>query len=375
MPLSYSIDYSTDGTSWTTLSNVQNISLSIGRQTMLEQYSASTASFVVRYPTGYASPITAMVPGTFIRIQLPTASSRFFGRIKDVSVNYGIPYSGGVGNADYLNVSVEGAFAEISRMSGGNYSMPADTFQNQISLAQTATNMTITPNFNTAMGASTISSTWGDWLNASLVTQNGRMSDTQGVRTIVCNGPYNASTCDVNFSDTANNATNQAYDQASFGAWSDNYYTQVTVTPSSFAAQTVTKSGATLPYRTYSVNTLSASTGQALDQANFLLSQYQTQQFALTSISCLAETQKTFMLDALAPSGGGSRAQFGGMIGARVSVTFRGTVYQSIIEGISVTADPNSSRYTYYLSGADLNNYLILNDSVFGRLDYNKLGY
>jgi hypothetical protein len=63
------------------------------------------------------------------------------------------------------------------------------------------------------------------------------------------------------------------------------------------------------------------------------------------------------------------------MIGARVSVTFRGTVYQSIIEGITVTADPNSSRYTYYLSGADLNNYLILNDSVFGRLDYNKLGY
>ena len=81
------------------------------------------------------------------------------------------------------------------------------------------------------------------------------------------------------------------------------------------------------------------------------------------------------MLDALAPSGGGSRAQFGGMIGARVSVTFRGTVYQSIIEGISVTATPESSRYTFYLSGADLNNYLILGDSVFGRLDYNKLGY
>jgi hypothetical protein len=81
------------------------------------------------------------------------------------------------------------------------------------------------------------------------------------------------------------------------------------------------------------------------------------------------------MLDALAPSGGGSRAQFGSMIGARVSVTFRGTVYQSIIEGITVTATPESSRYTFYLSGADLNNYLILNDTVFGRLDYNKLGY
>jgi hypothetical protein len=66
---------------------------------------------------------------------------------------------------------------------------------------------------------------------------------------------------------------------------------------------------------------------------------------------------------------------FGFLIGARVSVTFRGTVYYSIIEGVRVTATPESSRYTFYLSGADLNNYLILNDTVFGRLDYNKLGY
>jgi hypothetical protein len=66
---------------------------------------------------------------------------------------------------------------------------------------------------------------------------------------------------------------------------------------------------------------------------------------------------------------------FGFLIGARVSVTFRGTVYYSIIEGVRVTATPESSRYTFYLSGADLNNYLILNDTVFGTLDYNKLGY
>jgi hypothetical protein len=66
---------------------------------------------------------------------------------------------------------------------------------------------------------------------------------------------------------------------------------------------------------------------------------------------------------------------FGFMIGARVSVTFRGTVYYSIIEGVRVTATPESSRYTFYLSGADLNNYLILNDTVFGTLDYNRLGY
>jgi hypothetical protein len=42
---------------------------------------------------------------------------------------------------------------------------------------------------------------------------------------------------------------------------------------------------------------------------------------------------------------------------------------------VRVTATPESSRYTFYLSGADLNNYLILNSTVFGTLNNNKLGY
>jgi hypothetical protein len=351
---------------------VQNINLFVGRQAQLDQYSASTANIVVRYPTGYASPITAMVPGTYIRIKTPTTDptyASYYGRIKDVTVDYGIPYSGGVGNADYLNVTVEGFFATASRMAGQSYAMAANTLANQLIAMYGQTNINVATNFNPNMGATTLSSSWGDWINAVLVTINGRLCDSLNIDDIAIRGPYNQSTCTVNFSDTANNATNQVYDTVSFGAWSDNFFTQVTVDPEGFTAQTVTKSGAVAPYRTYNVNTLSASTGQALDQANFLLSQYQTQEFALTAVSCLAEAQSSFQLDRM------GLALFGNLISARVSVTFRGTTYYCIIEGVSVSATPESSRYTYYLSGADLNNYLILNDSVFGTLDYNKLGY
>jgi hypothetical protein len=42
---------------------------------------------------------------------------------------------------------------------------------------------------------------------------------------------------------------------------------------------------------------------------------------------------------------------------------------------MALSATPESARYTFYLSPADLNAYLILNDTVFGRLDFNKLGY
>jgi hypothetical protein len=373
MPLSYIVQYSTDNATWTTLSNVQAININIGRQAMLDQYSASTASLTIRYPNGYASPIADMVSGTYIRIQSPNTTdpyySAYFGTIKDVNVSYGIPYAGSVGNADYLNVTIEGYFASASRMQGNSYAMGAGLLNAQLSNMNTETLINVMQTFNPSMGAATISSSWGDWLNSVLVTTNGRMVDSQQVEGIVLRGPFNQTTCTVNFSDVANNATNQVYDQTTFGSLSDNFFTQVTVDPADYAAQTVTKTAAVKPYRTYAVNTLSASASQALDQANFLLSQYQTQKFALTSVSCLAEAQSSFKLDKMGLS------QLGEMIGARVSVTFRGTVYQSVIEGIAVTATPESSRYTYYLSGADLNNYLILNNTVFGTLNNNKLGY
>jgi len=373
MPGTYTVEYSTDNVTWTALSNVQAININIGRQEMLQQYSASTAQVVVRYPNGYNSPIAEMVSGTYIRIGSPNTTdpfySTYFGVIKDVSVTYGIPYVSNVGNSDFLNISIEGSFAAAARMQGNSYVMAAGLLSAQILDMLSETLIDVSTDFNPQMAGTTISSTWGDWLNSVLVTLNGRLSDSQGVEAIFLKGPFNQTTCTVNFSDVANNATNQVYDQANFGAFSDNFYTQVTVDPADFAAQSVTKSGATDPLRTYLVNTLSASAAQALDQANFLLSQYHTQKFALTSVSCLAEAQTSFKLDKM------GLTQLGEIIGSRVSVTFRGTVYQSVVEGITVSATPESSRYTYYLSGADLNNYLILDDAVFGQLDNNKLGY
>jgi hypothetical protein len=54
---------------FTALTNVQDIALSIGRQRQLDAYSASTASVTMRYPTGFASPITDLVSGNFVRIR------------------------------------------------------------------------------------------------------------------------------------------------------------------------------------------------------------------------------------------------------------------------------------------------------------------
>lgn len=362
--------------SFTTLGNVQSITFRGGRRSQLDAYNASTATVIARYPSGFASPITALVPGTAIEILSPglTYPYGIYGKIRNVNVTYGIPYTTSVGAADYIELEIEGAFAEAGRMSGASYSMAAGTLATQIATMNAQTGLTASVWASTygttpAMAATTINGTWGDWVNSSLVSINGRLADFGAIGGINVRPYFTLATCTVNFSDTANNATNQVYDQIRFDALADNYYTQVQVDPESFSVQTATKVGATTPYRTLTVNTLNASAAQAADLATFLLSQYGTQKFAISQISCVAEAQNSFKLDRMGLTGTQE------LIGAKVNVAFRGTTYTCIIEGVSFTATPEGARWTYDVSGADLNNYLILDDAVFGKLDNNKLGY
>jgi len=369
----YTVKYSTDNVNYTELSNVQNIDINIGRQAQLEPYNASRATVVVRYPTGYASPITALTSGNFIKIEnASTGQFLFFGVIENVDVQYGIPYEGGVGNADYLTFSVEGRFSRFGRVQGLNYAMAADTLYNQglVCTAETGLQLNIAHNNTQAMAATTITGTWGEWLQKLLVTINGRVWDAQPANYVTINTPFFLLSSQVSFSDTTNDATNQVYDQINFGSYADNFYTQVTVNPESFGEATVQTGVA--PFRTLQTNTLNASTSQATDYATYLLSNYQNKGFALLSISCAAESQNVFKLDAVA---GGTTRDLPALPGTKVSVTFRGTVFNCIIEGCVMSGTPESSRYTYFLSGQDLNAYLILDDAIYGKLDTNKLGY
>ena len=121
MSQNYRVAYSTNGTTFTTLSNVQAINIAVGRQKQLDQYNASTASIDIWYPTGFSSPITALVAGTQIRVEnVSTSQFMYYGTINDVIVNYGIPYAGGVGNADRLTVTAEGFFARFARAAGND---------------------------------------------------------------------------------------------------------------------------------------------------------------------------------------------------------------------------------------------------------------
>jgi hypothetical protein len=360
------------GTPAITLNNVVSINFKTGRERQLDQYSTLSGTIVVRQPS---APNAVIKPGSTVKVTWNDGGiyrSQFSASISNVQMSYGIPFAGGVGNADYMTISLEGYFARCGRASGESYAMAAATISAQTTAASTASGLTI--NYSSsgtgpAMAATTVSGTWGDWINSSCLTTNGRMRETY--LSVSLFSPFGSQVANINFSDTTNDASFQVYDNIEFASYADNFYTQTIVHPESFAAQTV-QTGVK-PFRTYSVNTLNASTSQATDYANYLLNNFTAAPLAITSFSCLANAQNSFKLWNLATSGGS--LEIGTCVGAQVSVAFRGTTYQCIIEGAAFSAIPGEARYTYYVSAADLNAYLILDNATFGKLDSNKLGY
>ena len=374
---SYTVAYSTDGTTFTNLTNVQGITINAGRQAQLQAIQATTATVELRYPTGFVSPIADLVTGTIIKIRNTNTiypypgAPMMFGRISNVTAVYGIPFQGGVGNADYLLIEVEGNFAALGRMQGENYVIVGTDLAAQCVEASTETNLDISKDGpNTNVAPTTVSGTWGDWLAQVALTINGRLHDITDIDRITLLSPFAQNIPTTGFSDVANDINNQVYDAITFDSLGDNYYTQITVDPQDFAAVTVTKVGATAPFRTYNVNTLSASTGNATDFANYLLGNYETPSFAISSFTCSAEAQAVFQLD-----GFENGPNFSDFMGMQVTVTFRGTVFTCLVEGVTMSATPAGATFTYYVSGADLNAYLLLGNPILGQLDNNRLGY
>ena len=367
----YQLEYgATYATLSTVATNLQTVTVNYGRQAQLDAYSANTANVVLRYPNGYTTPNALFITGTWVRISVRLGTSGtfkqlFVGQLTDVTVNYGIPFSGGVGNADFVTLTCEGNFAAFGRVQGDSYAMTAGTLSAQAGqcATQTGLNVSTSSGFGgtQAFPATTVSSTWGDWVNRAVLTMNGKLIDiSDGI--LMVNAYYRIAGFFGNFSDTTNDASNHIFEQIAFTSLADSFYTQVTVDPESFAAATVQTGSA--PFRTYLVNTFNASTSQATDFANYLLSTYSTATQRILSVTCNLNAQI-----------GDIPSYQMGEIGSTVTVTFRGVTLNCVLEGATFSGNPTQSSATFYLSSQDLNNYLILDDAIYGKLDFNRLGY
>lgn len=364
----YVVEYSTDGSTWNALDDVQEISARIGRVGLQDGFEPSSATFTMRYPDGYYTPNSALIVDTQVRFYRAGGTYiMWYGRIRNVVVTWGKPYAANVGASDYVSIECEGALAQWGRLQGNDQTIEQDLVYWQISDAMTYTGLTIGQSFAEAtsptVATSQVTGSWSEWLNTLMASVGGTIKDGSGqlglyTREFVGSLP-------VSFSDTTNDSTHQVYDNITFDSLSQNYYTQVQVDTNTVG--TITVSSGSAPYRTLRLSTFNVDVAQATALAEYYLGVYGNTAFGITELSAMAEAQNTFALDL--------GYAWWDILGYRTYVTFRGTQYYATILGSTFTATPDGSRFTYSLINANLTPYFILDDTTFGVLDTSKLAW
>lgn len=372
MPEQFVVEYSTDGTTWSVLSNVQQISGFIGRQQLQDTFEPSRVTISARYPTGFSTPNSALIVDTQMRVKhTGSAYTMWTGRIRNVTVQYEIPYNNisGVGVADHVDIECEGALAQWGRLQGNNLYVAASDLLTQLSNVLSGTNLqygtTYTASTAPLLSASDVSDSLANWLNTSCATTGSTIKDGSDSNIVGVNGRDFVGNLPVEFSDIINDSTHQVYDSIIFDSVSADFFTEIELNTVSYGDVIVTTG--TAPYRTLRQTTFSASASQATDLANYLLGIYGDNGFGISEISCKSGAQNNWNLD----MGYG----WWDIIGYTTYVTFRGQVFRCVIVGSAFTATPSESRFTYYLADIGLTPFLVLDDAGAGILDTNKLGW
>ncbi len=362
------------------LTDLVDVNITVGRQAQIDNFASARATVVIRYPSGYATPIAGVAIGTEIEltsVKLGTIgfpTQLFYGVISDVIVQYGIPFADNVGPADYLTIECETLFAKLARTSGNGYVVAADDVAAQAIdvTAESGVDINTFPGslLTTTMSAATVDGSWANWLNQMAFSLAGRITEQYDHVTLTTAAPVVEITT-IKLSD-APGPLDAVYDQITFDSLGQNFYTQVTVTPVAVAPQVVESGSA--PFRNFTVDTYSPTIGTAQDLANYYLNNYKDPTLGISSVHLTVGATRVidFIYYVLNPTG--SNAGFLGQA-TQMTVVFRGTEYACIIEGAAFSGTPGQQGVTLYVSSADLNAYLILNNLTLGKLNQNKLGF
>lgn len=354
-----------DGTGTNTISDVIGFSVRAGRQSKTETYSASSATVTVRNLSSIPSVYKLGWTMRLVQNNYPDWINLFSGTITNISYNYGT-----IPAMDTATFTVEGYLGFMGRGQLNNFTLAGGTTGAEA--YRIGTSLTGNPkggisNAGTASYTNSTTNYTGAAMNiiqTLVAMEQGRLEDTYG--NLYFWGRHYLKDPDIYgyafFTDdpASTGSTAIHYDQIEFGSLADNYFTQVQITPDGITTQIAGTGDRNLTLSTYDKDAT-----QAANLASYCLGEFDNNGSVPVAISTTT---------ALMPLGT-YLASAGVPIAAAVPITFRGTVYNSIIEGYTVTGTPEMVRYTFMLSGFEQNNYLRLDDTVYGRLDYNQLSF
>jgi hypothetical protein len=298
----------------------------------------------------------------------------FQGRIADVQIQYGF-----VPALDRYTIFAEDALANAGRLNVNGSWVAGITTAEAADDILAGTGVPITFPTPLKAGASKVSAQ--TLTNANLLTVlNELIATEQGSITggasdsIIWQGrqEFTVSNPSALFTDDPQevSVTPQiAYDVLNFASLADNVAAKVIVTPEGLAPQTFGSGTKSFEMKSYD-----QTTSQAGDLAAYVQSTLTQATDVPYSISSRTSLQSDLFLIALASTGAQER-NF-------VEVELRGTIYNCIINGATVSSDPQDTRVQLYLFAADLSAFFVLDDDFYGVLQddgppafNNKLGF
>jgi hypothetical protein len=357
------------------LDDLQTVNITTGRKNVQDPYKAGTANIEGRNP----ADLPVIEVGDFLRIEAypPDESVQYFmfqGRIADVQIQYGF-----VPALDRYTIFAEDALANAGRLNVNGSWVAGITTAEAADDILAGTGVPITFPTPLKAGASKVSAQ--TLTNANLLTVlNELIATEQGSITggasdsIIWQGrqEFTVSNPSALFTDDPQevSVTPQiAYDVLNFASLADNVAAKVIVTPEGLAPQTFGSGTKSFEMKSYD-----QTTSQAGDLAAYVQSTLTQATDVPYSISSRTSLQSDLFLIALASTGAQER-NF-------VEVELRGTIYNCIINGATVSSDPQDTRVQLYLFAADLSAFFVLDDDFYGVLQddgppafNNKLGF
>jgi hypothetical protein len=361
----WSATYDPAGTA-DTISHIQSVVVQKGRIQITDPFKASTATITGRD----VAALPTIDIGGEISIKVDESSFMFpievfYGVVSDIQIVYGQ-----VPSMDVWTIYCEDALATAGR------SFTTSTFSWSAGLtAYTAGSQVMTNAFSGAVtlaggpfSTSTVSAQSKpdtnvlQLLNELAATEQGYLTSQQP-NAIKWLNRSEIGTFPIRgvFSDSGFPGPNTTFNDVTFRSQADSYFDKAVVEADGLAAQS-SGTGS----RVYTLKTYDQTTTQAKNLADYVLATLQVQQSVPSNISIISETQSNDIALQCANEAG---------TGIRCALFLRGVAYTLFVEGSTITATPEQTRFTLNVVSADALNFFILDDASFGVLDTNRLGF
>ena len=357
------------------LDDLQTVNITTGRKGVQDPYKAGTANIEGRNP----ADLPVIEVGDFLIVEAypPDESLQYImfqGRIADVEIQFGF-----VPALDRYTIFAEDALANAGRLNvNGSWVAGITTAEaaDDILAGTGVPIVFITPALAGASKVSAQTLTNANLLtvlNELMATEQGNLSSAsndqiqwQGRNELTVSNPS------ARFTDNPAGVSvtpQVVYDVLNFASLADNVATKVIVSPEGLAPQTFGTGTKSFEMKSYD-----QTTSQAGDLAAYVQSTLTQATDVPFSISTRTSLQSDLFILYLADSGPRERLF--------VEVELRGTTYNCIINGATVSSDPSDTRVQLYLYAADLSAFFVLDDNFYGVLQddgppafNNKLGF